>query len=47
MADLQELCEARAKAVGSQGEPSVRWAWEVVGPAVAGAVLLLVLIAVG
>ncbi|MDX3691000.1 PH domain-containing protein [Streptomyces europaeiscabiei] len=47
MADLQELCEARAKAVGSQGEPNVRWAWEVVGPAVAGAVLLLVLIAVG
>ncbi|MDW8810409.1 PH domain-containing protein [Streptomyces scabiei] len=47
MADLRELCEARAKALGSQGEPSVRWAWEVVGPAVAGAVLLLVLIAIG
>jgi hypothetical protein len=47
MADLRELCEARAKALGSQGEPSVRWAWEVMGPAVAGAVLLLVLIAVG
>lgn len=47
MADLRELCEARAKAVGSQGEPSVRWAWEVMGPAAAGAVLLLVLIAVG
>ncbi|MFD9131904.1 PH domain-containing protein [Streptomyces bottropensis] len=47
MADLRELCEARAKALGSQGEPSVRWAWEVVAPAVAGAVLLLVLIATG
>ncbi|WP_234386892.1 PH domain-containing protein [Streptomyces scabiei] len=47
MADLRELCEARAKSPGSQGEPSARWAWEVVGPAVAGAVLLLVLIAVG
>ncbi|MFM9589066.1 PH domain-containing protein [Streptomyces scabiei] len=47
MADLQELCEARAKALGSQGGPSVRWAWEIVGPALAGAVLLLVLIAVG
>jgi hypothetical protein len=46
MADLRELCEARAKAPGSQGEPSVRWAWEIVGPAVAGAVLLLVLIAI-
>lgn len=47
MADLRELCEARAKAAGSQGEPSVRWAWEIVGPAVAGAVLLVILIAVG
>ncbi|WP_326585645.1 MULTISPECIES: PH domain-containing protein [unclassified Streptomyces] len=47
MADLRELCEARAKAVGSQGRPSVRWAWEIMGPAAAGAVLLLVLIALG
>ncbi|MFF6782133.1 PH domain-containing protein [Streptomyces sp. NPDC012510] len=47
MADLRELCEARAKAATSQGTPSVRWAWEIMGPAVAGAVLLLVLIAVG
>lgn len=47
MADLQNLCEARAKALGSQGEPSVRWAWEVVGPALAGAVLLAVLIVIG
>ncbi|MFE7842160.1 PH domain-containing protein [Streptomyces sp. NPDC057474] len=47
VADLRELCEARAKAVGSQGEPSVRWAWEIVAPAVAGTVLLVVLIALG
>jgi hypothetical protein len=47
MAELRELREARAKAAGSQGEPSVRWAWEVVGPAVAGAVLLAILLAVG
>ncbi|MGW0710728.1 PH domain-containing protein [Streptomyces sp. NPDC002643] len=47
MADLRVLCEARAKAPGSQGETSVRWAWEVIGPAVAGALLLAVLWAVG
>jgi hypothetical protein len=47
MADLRDLCEARAKAAGSQGEPSVRWAWEIMGPAVAGVVLLAVLIALG
>ncbi|MFF9040024.1 PH domain-containing protein [Streptomyces sp. NPDC014892] len=47
MADLRDLCEARAKAAGSQGKPSVRWAWEIVGPVAAGAVLLAVLIAVG
>ncbi|WP_149827752.1 PH domain-containing protein [Streptomyces tailanensis] len=47
MADLRDLCEARAKAAGSQGEPSVRWAWEIMGPAVAGSVLLAVLIALG
>lgn len=47
MADLRELCEARAKAPGSQGEPTVRWAWEVMAPAAAGAVLLTILIALG
>jgi hypothetical protein len=47
MADLRVLCEARAKAAGSQGEPSVRWAWEVMGPAAAGAVLLVVLVLLG
>ncbi|MGW0840442.1 PH domain-containing protein [Streptomyces sp. NPDC002787] len=47
MADLRELCEARAKAAGSQGEPSVRWAWEILGPAAAGAVLLALLLLTG
>ncbi|MPY63227.1 PH domain-containing protein [Streptomyces spongiae] len=47
MDDLRELCEARAKAADSQGEPSVRWSWEIMGPAIAGAVLLVILIAVG
>ncbi len=35
------------KAASAQGEVTVRWAYEVVGPAVAGAVLLAVLLAVG
>ncbi|MBD0423214.1 PH domain-containing protein [Streptomyces sp. TRM S81-3] len=47
MDDLRELLEARAKAETSQGEVTVRWAYEVVGPAVAGGVLLAVLLAVG
>lgn len=47
MDDLRQLCEARAKAADSQGEPSVRWSWEVMAPAIAGAVLLVILIAVG
>lgn len=47
MDDLRELCEARAKAAGSRGEPSVRWAWEIMAPPIVGAVLLVVLLAVG
>ncbi|MEU8984111.1 PH domain-containing protein [Streptomyces sp. NPDC048309] len=47
MEDLRELSEARAASEGAQGEISVRWAYEVMGPAVAGAVLLAILIAVG
>jgi hypothetical protein len=47
MDDLRQLCEARAKAADSQGEPSVRWSWEVMAPAIAGAVLLVILIATG
>ncbi|MDH6568161.1 hypothetical protein M2160_003182 [Streptomyces sp. SAI-117] len=47
MDELRELLEARGKAKGSQGEVSVRWAYEIVGPVVAGAVLLAILAAVG
>ncbi|MGW0813632.1 PH domain-containing protein [Streptomyces viridiviolaceus] len=47
MDDLRELHQARAKAETSQGEVTVRWAYEVAGPAMVGAVLLAVLLAVG
>ncbi|MDH6452500.1 MULTISPECIES: PH domain-containing protein [unclassified Streptomyces] len=47
MDDLGELLEARGKAKTSQGEVSVRWAYEIAGPAVAGAVLLVILAVVG
>jgi hypothetical protein len=47
MDELRELLEARGKAKTSQGEVTVRWAYEIVGPAVAGAVLLAILVAVG
>lgn len=47
MHELRELCEARAKAPGSQGEPAVRWSWEIIGPSLAGAVLLVILLAMG
>jgi hypothetical protein len=45
--DLRTLLEARGKAPTAQGEVTVRWAYEVVAPAVAGAVLLVVLGALG
>jgi hypothetical protein len=47
MDDLRDLAEARASAESAQGEVTVRWAYEVMGPAVAGAVLLAILLAVG
>ncbi|MFE9439548.1 PH domain-containing protein [Streptomyces sp. NPDC006602] len=47
MDELRELQEAQAKSEAAQGEVTVRWAYEVVGPAVAGAVLLAILIAGG
>ena len=47
MDELREILEARGKAKTSQGEVSVRWAYEIMGPAVAGAVLLAILVAVG
>lgn len=47
MDELRAMLEARDKASTAQGEVTVRWAYEVVGPAVAGAVLLAVLVAIG
>ncbi|MFJ5301513.1 PH domain-containing protein [Streptomyces sp. NPDC088350] len=47
MADLRELLENRERAESAQGEVTVRWAYEVIAPAVTGAVLLAILLAVG
>ncbi|MCT9010824.1 PH domain-containing protein [Streptomyces sp. NPDC054766] len=47
MNELRELAEARATADGAQGEVTVRWAYEVMGPALAGAVVLAILLATG
>ncbi|MFF3203274.1 PH domain-containing protein [Streptomyces sp. NPDC002962] len=47
MDELRELWEAREKEETAQGEVTVRWAWEILGPAVAGAVVLGILLAVG
>ncbi|MEV5613728.1 PH domain-containing protein [Streptomyces sp. NPDC052225] len=47
MNELRELCEARARATTSQGEPTVRWAYEIIAPAIAGAVLLVIVAALG
>ncbi|MGW2825431.1 PH domain-containing protein [Streptomyces sp. NPDC001443] len=46
MDDLRELLKAREKAAGSQGEVTARWAYEIIVPLLAGAVLLAVLLAV-
>ncbi|MEU6809230.1 PH domain-containing protein [Streptomyces sp. NPDC046831] len=47
MDDLRELAEARESAESAQGEVTVRWAYEILGPALAGAVVLAILLAVG
>ncbi|MBJ3808747.1 PH domain-containing protein [Streptomyces flavofungini] len=47
MDDLREIAERRENAEAAQGEPVVRWAYEILAPSVAGAVLLAVLLAVG
>ncbi|MFB7494253.1 PH domain-containing protein [Streptomyces sp. NPDC056161] len=44
---LRETLERRRPEQAAQGEVTVRWAYEVAGPAVAGAVLLAILLAVG
>ncbi|GGS81389.1 PH domain-containing protein [Streptomyces violaceus] len=47
MDELRGLHEARHQVETAQGEVTVRWAYEVVGPAVAGVVLVAILLAVG
>ncbi|MFC3578467.1 PH domain-containing protein [Streptomyces yaanensis] len=47
MDDLRELAETHQSSGRAQGEPSVRWAYEIMGPAVAGAVVLAILLAMG
>jgi hypothetical protein len=47
MTELRELLEAREQAESAQGEVTVRWAYEVIAPALAGAVLLAILLATG
>ncbi|MFD8225508.1 PH domain-containing protein [Streptomyces massasporeus] len=47
MDELRGLHEARHEAESARGEVTVRWAYEVLAPAVAGAVLVLILVALG
>ncbi|MFE7569195.1 PH domain-containing protein [Streptomyces sp. NPDC057539] len=44
VAELRELAERSASRPSAQGEPTVRWAYEVMGPAVAGLIVLIVLL---
>jgi hypothetical protein len=45
MDDLRELAGIHGDAPAAQGEPEVHWSYEVIAPALAGAVLLVVLLA--
>ncbi|MFF9114501.1 PH domain-containing protein [Streptomyces massasporeus] len=47
MDELRGLHEARHQAESARGEVTVRWAYEVLAPALAGAVLVLVLVVLG
>ncbi|MFI8926334.1 PH domain-containing protein [Streptomyces sp. NPDC053474] len=47
MDDLREIAERREGAETAQGEPLVRWAYEILAPSLAGAVVLAVLLATG
>ncbi|MEU1261216.1 PH domain-containing protein [Streptomyces cellulosae] len=47
MDELRELHERRQEEAGAQGEAGVKWAYEIIAPAVAGAVLLAVLWGLG
>ncbi|MFG3504466.1 PH domain-containing protein [Streptomyces sp. NPDC047821] len=44
IAELRELAERGASRPTAQGDPRVRWAYEVIAPALAGLVLLVVLL---
>ncbi|MCB5178514.1 PH domain-containing protein [Streptomyces antimicrobicus] len=45
VSELQELAERCARRQGAQGTVTVRWSYEIIAPAVAGAILLVVLLA--
>ncbi|MDX3071990.1 PH domain-containing protein [Streptomyces sp. NPDC088354] len=47
VAELRELAEKNAGRDTAQGEVTVRWAYEVIAPAAAGAIALVVLLATG
>lgn len=47
MDELRALLEARREAGAAQGDVTVRWAYEILAPAAAGAVLLAVLTGIG
>ncbi|MEU7297802.1 PH domain-containing protein [Streptomyces exfoliatus] len=47
VAELRELAERRTGTPGAAGEVRVRWAYEIVGPALAGLLLLVILMATG
>ncbi|WP_046779143.1 PH domain-containing protein [Streptomyces yangpuensis] len=44
--ELQRLAERGAERAGAQGSVRVQWSYEIIAPAVAGALLLIVLLAV-
>ncbi|WBB63561.1 PH domain-containing protein [Streptomyces sp. WMMC500] len=45
--ELRELAHTYADREGAQGPVSVRWAYEIIGPAVAGSLALIIAVAVG
>ncbi|MFF9240626.1 PH domain-containing protein [Streptomyces sp. NPDC014801] len=47
MDDLKQLREDRCTADSAQGEVTVRWAYEIIAPALAGAILTAILAALG
>ncbi|GAA1355850.1 PH domain-containing protein [Streptomyces beijiangensis] len=47
IADLRELAALNAPRPEAQGTPTVRWAYEIMAPAIAGAILLIVVFAMG